>query len=127
MEWSNDGDEDATEDATEVYGTGHAETQMPYTLFWTQDILLRRVEIFWIISIGEKSHNYEICDICSINTVCLKSHKITYTDGALQLIPSKMLHLMLKPHTITVKVSRVKLIHLEDVTLAKDDIWSFAH
>ena len=29
--------------------------------------------------------------------------------------------------TNTGKVSHVKLIHLEDVTLAKDDMWSFAH
>ena len=29
--------------------------------------------------------------------------------------------------TNTVKVSHVKLIHFEDVTLAKDDVWSFAH
>ena len=41
--------------------------------------------------------------------------------------PIKILHLMLKLQTISVKVSHVKIIHFEDVTLAKDDTLSLAH
>ena len=84
--WAESGDEDATEiGASEIYETGHAETETLYTLSWTQDILLRKVEILGNNPIVERSHNCENCEKILNTTACFKNHiEITYTDGALK-------------------------------------------